>query len=30
MWDALEKANAKKFVSNLEKKLDTFVGNAGS
>jgi ABC-type multidrug transport system fused ATPase/permease subunit len=30
MWDALEKANAKKFIEHLDKKLDTFVGNAGS
>jgi ATP-binding cassette subfamily B (MDR/TAP) protein 1 len=30
MWDALDKANAKKFVMGLEKKLDTFVGTSGS
>jgi ATP-binding cassette, subfamily B (MDR/TAP), member 1 len=30
MWEALEKANAKNFVSNLENKLDTFVGSSGS
>lgn len=30
MWDALEKANAKKFISQLENKLDTFVGSSGS
>jgi ABC-type multidrug transport system fused ATPase/permease subunit len=30
MWDALEKANAKKFIMSLEKKLDTYVGSLGS
>jgi ATP-binding cassette subfamily B (MDR/TAP) protein 1 len=30
MWDALDKANVKKFVMGLDKKLDTFVGAAGS
>jgi ATP-binding cassette subfamily B (MDR/TAP) protein 1 len=30
MWEALEKTNAKKFIMNLEKKLDTYVGSAGS
>jgi ATP-binding cassette subfamily B (MDR/TAP) protein 1 len=30
MWDALEKANVKKFVMSLENKLDTQVGSAGS
>jgi ATP-binding cassette subfamily B (MDR/TAP) protein 1 len=30
MWDALEKANAKKFIMSLEKKLDTYVGSSGS
>ena len=30
MWDALEKANAKHFVQQLENGIDTFVGNAGN
>jgi ABC-type multidrug transport system fused ATPase/permease subunit len=30
MWDALEKANAKKFIMSLEQKLDTYVGSSGS